>query len=588
MTMNAIDHLSGLATMPTTLIELLEMRAESNAVSQGYTFLADGKEKGSMTFAQLSRQARAIGAALQKHNMVGEKALLLYPSGLEFISAFFGCLYGGVIAVPVYPPNPARLDRTLPRLLSIMKDSMPKVVLTTKEILGIAQYLFSEDPDFQSLVWVATDELDNNIAADWQEPEISGNTIAFLQYTSGSTSIPKGVMVSHGNLLSNEEMIRKAFCQSERSVVISWLPLYHDMGLIGNVIQPLYVGGSCIFMSPTDFLHRPFRWLEAISRYRGTTSTGPNFAYDLCVRKISAEQRETLDLSSWQQALNGAEPVRKETLERFIEAFQPCGFKRETFYPCYGLAEATLLVAGARNAANVVMLNVDRNALEAHNIVVCPEEKEETVTLVGCGQLPPDQELVIVDPATLRECPPDKTGEIWVKNSSVALGYWNRPEETEYTFRSMLADSGRGPFLRTGDLGFIKDGELFITGRLKDLVVIRGENHYPQDIEWNVERSHNSLRQGCSAAFSIEINGSEQLAVCAEVERDSTDLDYHEVALAIRRAVAKYHFIHVYSVALLKAGNIPKTSSGKIQRNACRSGLLSGELETIEVITYHA
>jgi acyl-CoA synthetase (AMP-forming)/AMP-acid ligase II len=586
---------------PVTLIELLRRRALGQPDELAYTFLVDGETKEvHLTYEEVDRQARAIGALLQSLVKTGERALLLYPSGLEYVAAFLGCLYAGVVAVPVYPPDPVRLERTLPRFRAIANDARPSVALTTSPILSMVESLFTMEPDFQAMHWLATDNLDDDLAAEWRDPEVNSDSLAFLQYTSGSTAAPKGVMVSHGNILHNERTIQQAFGHTEKSTVFGWLPLYHDMGLIGNVLQPLYIGARCILMSPLDFLQRPFRWLQAISRYQARTSGGPNFAYDLCVRKITPEQRATLDLSSWEVAYNGAEPIRRETLERFAATFEPCGFHREALYPCYGLAEATLFVSGGLKSAPPIFHTVQGAALERNRVVAVSPEDEEAQTLVGSGRTWTDQKIVIVDPESLTRLPPDRVGEVWVSGANVARGYWNLTRETERTFRAYLADTGEGPFLRTGDLGFLKDGELFITGRLKDLIIIDGRNHYPQDIELTVEKSHPALRPGCCAAFSVDVGGKERLVVVTEVDRrykperrpgqvepgsDSApglSSGAEEIIKTIRQAVAEYHDVRAYDVLLLKAGSMPKTSSGKIQRHACRADFLAGVLDVWE------
>src|SRR4051812_47847830 len=377
-------------------------------------------------------------------------------------------------------------------------------------------------------------------------------------------------MVSHANILDNERMIQNAFATKPGSVIVGWLPLFHDMGLIGNVLQPLYAGVPCILMSPIDFLQRPLRWLQAISRYRATTSGGPNFAYDLCARKITPEQRAALDLSSWTVAFNGAEPIQPDTLDRFVEAFGPCGFRREAFYPCYGLAEATLIVSGGCPASAAATRCFGATHLKHHRVVEEDATASDARALVGCGQALAGQSLAVVDTATLARCEPDRVGEIWLAGPSVAQGYWEQPLETERSFRARLTDGGEGPFLRTGDLGFIHDGEVFITGRLKDLIIIRGRNYYPQDIELAAERSHPALRAGCSAAFSVEVDGAEQLAIVLEVDRQHRNPDAEALAGAIRMAIADQHALRVYAVVLIKHGSIPKTSSGKIQRHVCR------------------
>jgi acyl-CoA synthetase (AMP-forming)/AMP-acid ligase II len=597
----------------STLLELLISRAQNQPDKVAYTFLQDGEtEAGKLTYKELDQQARAIAHQLQSLNATGSRALLLYPSGLEFIAAFFGCLYAGVVAVPAYPP---RRNQNMSRLQAIIADAQATVALTTASLLGNIEERFAETPELSELRWLATDSIASDLATAWQEPEVNSDTLAFLQYTSGSTGTPKGVMVSHGNLLHNCSMIQKCFADTPNSRGVSWLPPYHDMGLIGGVLQPLYVGASMILMSPVAFLQKPFRWLQAISDFKATTSGGPNFAYELCVRRVTPEQRASLDLSSWELAFTGAEPVRAETLEQFAATFESCGFRNEAFLPCYGMAETTLLVSGGVKTDSPIIRQVNGAALEQNRVVTVANAQEGTRTLVGCGQSWLDQTIVIVDPESLTLCPADKVGEIWVSGSSIAQGYWNRPEETKQAFHAYLADTGvsversvpensaaaskelavatqgssgatgqsSGPFLRTGDLGFLQDGELFITGRIKDVIIIRGQNHYPQDIELTVEKSHPALRPGCGAAFAVEVKGSERLVVVQEVERTYLrKLDVNEVVGSIRQAVAAEHALQVYATVLVKTGSIPKTSSGKIQRHACRSGFLAGSLSVVE------
>jgi natural product biosynthesis luciferase-like monooxygenase protein/FkbM family methyltransferase len=560
------------------LVELLRARAEHQPARTAYTFLVDGEaEEVSLTYGELDRRARATAAMLQRMGAAGQPVLLLYPPGLAYVSAFFGCLYASAVAVPVYPP---RSKRSLPRLAAVVSDARPTVALTTEqELLRVTTTLPPSSP-LRALQWVRTDGGDG-LADEWRDPGLTGETLAFLQYTSGSTAAPKGVMLTHENLLQNLRMIQHAFGQTEQSVIVGWLPLYHDMGLIGNVLQPLYCGARCVLMSPLSFLQRPLRWLKAISRYRATTSGGPNFAYELCVRQIGPPERESLELESWDVAFNGSEPVRYETLERFAEAFAPCGLRREAFLPCYGLAEATLFVAGGSKSAPPVVSTVHRPSLEENRVVTAEEGDREASKLVGCGRGEEGQKILIVDPETQSPCPPQSVGEVWVSGPNVARGYWNRPEESESTFHARVAGTGEGPYLRTGDLGFVRDEELFLTGRIKDLIIIRGRNYYPQDIELTVERSHAGLRPGCGAAFTVEAAGEERLVVAQEVERRYRELDAAAVVGAIRQAVAEEYELQVYAVVLLKHGSIPKTSSGKIQRRACRDRFLDAELNAL-------
>ncbi len=565
----------------TSLVELLRHRARRQPDRRAYTFLKDGEtDEVHLTYGQLDRQARAIAGHLQRKDLGGRRVLLLYPPGLDYIAAFFGALYAGCVAVPAYPP---RINRPDPRLEAMVLDSQAVVALTTPSILAGLSRRSENNPALAALQWLSTETLAGDASDSWRDPGSGGHTLALLQYTSGSTTTPKGVMVSHANLLHNQQIIQTAFQHTPETILVSWLPLYHDMGLIGSILQPLYVGFPCILMSPLSFLQKPLRWLQAISRYRATTSGGPDFAYHLCARRVSAEQRAELDLSSWNIAFNGAEMVRAETLEQFSTAFAACGFQPHAFFPCYGLAEATLMVSGGPAEIPPSILTVQAEGMARDEVIARgPHEasEKESRTLVSCGPWL-DQEIIIVDPATSTPCPPHQIGEIWVSGPGVAQGYWNRPAETDHTFRAFLADTGGGPFLRTGDLGFVANGELYLTGRLKDLIIIRGRNYYPQDIELTAEQAHPALQPGAGAAFSVDGDGEEQLALVYELQRRHRHADTEEVALAIRRAVADTHELQVHAIALLKPGTVAKTSSGKIQRHVNRERFLRGELDSI-------
>ncbi|MEO8519744.1 MAG: type I polyketide synthase [Acidobacteriota bacterium] len=568
-----------------TFQDVFRERAALAPDKRAYTFLGDGEQvSATLTYRELDAQARVIAAALQQHGAGRGRALLLYPPGLDFVGAFMGCLYAGVTAIPAYPPHPTRLERTLPRLLSIVADAGPVAVLTTGKLLdGLARSRPLPAP-LEALSWIGTD-LPGSPGAPFREPGLGSDAVAFLQYTSGSTSDPKGVMVTHANLLHNETLIQRAFRHDASTVVVGWLPLYHDMGLIGNLLQPIFLGGSCIMMPPLAFLQQPIRWLRAVSAFRATTSGGPNFAYELCTRKVTEAQRATLDLGGWHIAFNGAEPVRAETLARFAEAFQPCGFRRSAFLPCYGLAEGTLYVSGdERRDLGAELRDVDARALGA-NLLAPAAAAADARSLVGCGQSPPEQEVVVVDPDTLHEAEDGRVGEIWVAGPSVAAGYWNRPEATAQTFGARLPD-GRGPFLRTGDLGFLSDGQLFVTGRQKDLIVIRGQNYYPQDIELTAEDSHPAIMTAGAAAFSVEADDGEQLVVLVEVNRryraaGGGTLDLPDILRAIRLAVTDEHQLQPWAVLALDASSIPKTSSGKVRRHLCRRMFLEGGFEAL-------
>ncbi|HYW19656.1 MAG TPA: amino acid adenylation domain-containing protein [Nodularia sp. (in: cyanobacteria)] len=562
-----------------TLVDLLRYRSTKQTNNtDAFTFLPDGEtQKITVNYQELDRLSRAIASQLQVLNLTGQRALLLYPPGLDYLAAFFGCLYAGVVAVPAYPP---RNQRNTPRILAILKDAQAAVILTTSVISSQIKNLLTDKFDTDNLHWLTTDNLNPGIEAAWQQPLINQETLAFLQYTSGSTGTPKGVMLSHGNLLHNAAVTRQYMEHTCSSKFVTWLPAYHDMGLIGGILQPLYSGFSCIMMPPASFLQRPYRWLKTISDYGGTTSGAPNFAYELCIEKITPEQRSTLDLSSWSVAFNGAEPIRQETLERFAQTFAECGFRPEAFYPCYGMAEATLMVSGSVKSALVKTKTLQKTALECNHVIDAADNVDNSIQIVSCGQVVPQQQIVIANPATLTRCVSNEVGEIWVSGPSIGYGYWNRTEETEQTFHAYLQDTGEGPFLRTGDLGFLHNGELFVTGRAKDLIIIRGRNIYPQDIELSAERSHKMLRVGSVAAFAVEVEKEERLVVVQELDFRAKP-NTEEVTAAIRQAITEEHEIQVYAVVLIKAGTIPKTSSGKIQRRATKAIFLAGTLEVV-------
>jgi 8-amino-7-oxononanoate synthase len=572
-----LDHLPGSFFGPSNLVDMLRHRAAHQPGDPAFHYLVDGETDEILwSYAELDRRARAIAAWLQSLGLQGERALLLYPAGLDFIAAFFGCVYAGVVAVPAYPP---RKNRSVERIEAIADDAEAKVALTTHEVLARVQGTLDENPGLKSLHWGATDQFPSSLERDWRHPDVHGDTLAFLQYTSGSTGTPKGVMLSHANLIHNSALICHAFEHTRSGVGVFWLPSYHDMGLIGGILQPMYVGRPNVLMSPMSFLQKPLRWMQAITRYKGTVSGGPNFAYDLCLRRITPEERQTLDLSTWSLAFNGAEPIRPETIAEFTRTFEPCGFRPEAFYSCYGLAEATLMVTGGFKTSLPIVRAFDAKSLEGNQVVEALPDEEGARTLVGCGAALLDQEVVIVDPETMTHLPDSRVGEIWVAGPSVAQGYWRRAEETANTFRAYLKDSGRGPYLRTGDLGFVHNGELFVTGRLKDLIIIHGRNHYPQDIEQTVERAHPLLRAGACGVFTVDISGRERLGVVAEIDRgrNRTPEELEEVFAAIRRTVSADHEVPVDAIVLIKSGSIPKTSSGKIQRHACRNGFLRGK-----------
>lgn len=570
----------------TSFVDVLRRHAEDRSSRTAISFLQNGEEEQeNVSYAELDSRARAIGALLLKEGLQGERALLLLPSGPGFITAFLGCLYAGVVAVPAFPLHFGNSRRGESWFRSIAADARPRVAFATPEMIARLPKA-GGDPLISSIRWLSPQTVDPFLAEEWSGPAVREDTIAFLQYTSGSTSSPKGVMVSHDNLLHNMRGIQAACGTTKDSTVATWLPLYHDMGLIGTVLQPLYLGAQCVLMEPTAFLQKPACWLRAISRYRVHSSSAPNFAYELCTRKVSPEEKAGLDLSTWRVAVNGAEPVRPETMERFVSAFSQCGFRAEAFYPSFGLAESTLMVTGGHAAQVPGLMRVSAEGLE-RNLVRGPSNDEAERVLVGCGTVLLGQQVKIVDPNALETCEPGSVGEIWVSGASVAQGYWNRTEETAATFEGRLSSGSDTRFLRTGDLGFFSEGQLFITGRLKDLIILHGRNLYPHDIELTVQRCHPGLRQGCGAAFAVELNGHEALVVLQEVERNS-DVSLEKLVSEIRKAVLLEHGIQIYSLLLLKQGSVPKTTSGKIKRAACRAGFLAGKIQALASSTLPA
>jgi amino acid adenylation domain-containing protein len=540
--------------------------------------LKDGEiEERTITYRELDLAARSVAALLEKHSALGDRVLLLYPPGLNFIVALCACFYGGRVAVPAYPPRP---NRGADRLIGIIQDAAPAVALTSSEVKTKALHRFVKEKAFQELAVVTTDSASPDASERWQPVTLDPGMLAVLQYTSGSTSIPKGVQVTHANLMQNEELIQHAFAQTEHDLVVGWLPVYHDMGLMGNVLQPLYCGAESILMPPTSFLQSPVRWLAAISRYRATTSGGPNFAYEFCCNRITAEQKANLDLSSWRVAFSGAEPVRAQSLKRFATEFRDCGFRSSAFVPCYGLAESTLFVSGGITSTGPVIQALQAEALERNQVISASSEEPDCRLLVGCGEAGAGHEVCIVDPERLTRCEAGTVGEIWVAGPSVANGYWNRRQETADTFEARLADIGKGPYLRTGDLGFLLNEELFITGRRKDLIIIRGRNHYPHDLEETAEKAHPALRACVGAAFSIDTEGEERLVLVHEMN-PRTQAETGAVIAAVRQAIAKEHELQVHAVVLTRPGEIPRTTSGKIQRFLCRNAFLAGNLELL-------
>lgn len=548
--------------MPTSLVDILRWRADHQPHQLAYRFLVDGEQtEDIITYKQLDRKAQSIAAWLQKHTQMGDRVLLLFPPGLDFIAAYLGCLYAGNIAIPAYPPHPVRLEKSLPNLLRIQANASPTAALLTQQLLYSINAKTDLAAGFSKLQFLATDQSSiDQLHAQWQVPSLSGDEIAFLQYTSGSTRTPRGVMISHQNLLHNLQLIETAFGVNPTSQGIIWLPPYHDMGLIGGILAPLYSGIPVTLMPHLIFLQRPLRWLQAISNYKGSISGGPNFAYDLCVKKIKIAQRDELDLSNWEVAFNGAEPIHPHILDRFADYFAPCGFRKEAFFPCYGLAEGTLMVTGGPRLRPLITAQNNR---------------------VSSGQNLAQQDLRIVDPETHTPCKEGETGEIWVRGPSIAKGYWNHPEATTETFGGRLHDEEKS-FLRTGDLGMIQNGELFVTGRLKNLIIIDGKNHHPHDIETTVKGSFPAIYATGCAAFSVEREGKEKLIIVVEINPRMAP-DPQEIIKTIRKQVAANHDLKVADIKLCMPGAIARTTSGKIRHFLCKEHYLT---ETLKEITY--
>jgi acyl-CoA synthetase (AMP-forming)/AMP-acid ligase II len=533
----------------TTLLEMLRARAASQPDDLAYTFLADGENPvDELTWSVLDRAARAVAATLQARLQPGDRALLVYPPGLSFIAGFFGCIYAGVLAVPVMPPQSSRSGRSADRLAAIIADSDAQCVLTSSDLRE--RLLDAIDP---RTARIATDGISYDEAHGWRAPSLHPEAIAFLQYTSGSTALPRGVMVSHGNLLHN---LNAAFYLGDNAadtVSVSWLPVTHDMGLIEGVLQPAFSGCPAYLMSPAAFLQRPVRWLRAMSTYRATRSGGPNFAYDIAATRVSAADRNSLDLRAWRTAYNGAEPVRHDTMASFASAYATAGFRADAFRPCYGLAESTLLVTSTRW-----------------------DPASANGPPVSCGRPAAGTIVRIVDPVTHAACADDEPGEIQVSGPSVARGYWNRPLESSQVF--VTSDQTR--WLRTGDLGSLHNGELHVTGRIKDLLIVRGAKHFPQDLERTAERRHPAVRIGGVAAVAVgsHVRG-DRIALIAEIDpRDMAESGREHLVGDLRQAIADEHGIQLYGVALVPPGTVPKTTSGKLQRFLCRDAWMNDTL----------
>lgn len=560
-----------------TFVDVLRRRADTHPDRTALIFLPDGEKEGTRwTYADLDRRARATAAELAAVAQPGDRVLLLVPASADFVSAFFGCLYAGMLPVPAYPP---RNRRHMPRVEAILRDTDARVMLTgSGAIEQVREWLDRDGNGDRHLM--SADLVDDGSAAAWRAPHLAPDGLAFLQYTSGSVGHPKGVEVTHANLLANQRMIQRRFEHDDRSAVVSWLPLFHDMGLVGNLMQPLFVGAFTVLMPPTTFLERPIRWFQAITRYRPYTTGAPNFAYALSLRSIGAEDRTTFDLGSLRNLYVGAEPIDAALMRRFMATFADCGLRSASMLACYGMAETTLLSTCGGPRMDPVFLSVAPAPPRAgHENAAATQARSRT--LVGCGGWGDEQTLLIVDPETRQPVADGLEGEIWIQGPHVARGYWNRPAETAETFGARLA-SGEGPFLRTGDLGLVRDGELFVTGRIKDILIVRGANVYPSDIERTVAASHPDLQPDAGAVFSVAIDSEDAVVIVQEVRRQALRrLDGDAIGDAIRRAVFEEHELPVHAIVLVKPMAVPKTSSGKVQRLACKASYADGTLPQV-------
>ena len=594
---------------PCDLAEMLRLRAAINPDRRGFIYIEDASQvEVELTFGELHRRAAGIAAMLDERGARGQRVLLLYPTGIDYVAAFYGCLYAGAIAVPAYPPDPTRLDRSLPRLMAIVNDCLPTLALTVKRFLPLLRLISAQSlvvgavkrlplahrfagPRMErlasvdasaltSIPWIPTDRIDSSVGACWQGQPIHPTDVAYLQYTSGSTAEPKGVMITHAEVLANGRMANALLHVDGESTAVGWVPLYHDLGLVCYVLLGVLIGYRCVLISPLHFLKRPAFWLESIARFRGVNNAAPNFAYDLCVRKTTPEQRAAFDLTCWRIAGNGGEVVRADTLSRFSEAFAVSGFQRRAFYPTFGLAEAVLFASIGKSPESEARVR----AVDAHSLnrgsVRDAEAGRPSIDLVSCGTPGTGHRAIAVDPQTFCACAEDRVGELWVGGPSVPQGYWNRPQASDDVFHAYMVGGDGSRWLRTGDLGFIDRGEVYVTGRIKDLVIVRGVNYYPQDIETTAQSVSSVLRPGCGAAFSVDEEYEEHLVLLQELDSKAL-AGASQIAAGIRTAVATAHGIAPGRIVFVAIRSLPKTSSGKLQRSACRAEWLAGRLKVL-------
>ncbi len=575
----------------SNFISILQM-IETNALEKPDEIVFASLQNGTaptdtLTYAQLRDAVASVAQHLRTLAAPGERVILLYEHAFDFVVPFIACLYAGLIAVPTPLPNTFTAKRVLSRMQGILQDAKPVLVLTTSDNLSSLESTYGDSLGGSNLHWVATDQI-SSAAEKWSPVDAEAGQVAYLQYTSGSTSSPKGVMVTFGNITHQVDYLSRLWVKDGQITgMVCWMPYYHDMGLFSGIFFPIYQRIPCYLMSPVTFIRHPEYWLEAVSSFRASHTVGPVFAYELCSQKLTPEQVARLDLSCLKLACLGAEPIRAGIIEEFIKVFEPFGFSPKAVQPGYGLAEATLGVTGNPVGAGAIMVSFDKADLADRRAT--PSDSPAATLLISSGRNFSDVPVLIVNEKTLRKCGPGEIGEIWVGGDSVAAGYWNKEEENRRVFQAFTTDTNEGPFLRTGDLGFIHEGFIYIAGRIKDMMIFQGQNFYPQDIEWVVQESHPALQSGACAAYSIDVDDHERLVITQEVmEKRPDQAMLEQIASAIRRAVATHHGISVHAVVLIRRGTIPKTSSGKIQRHAARQDFLTGKTESVLHISYSA
>lgn len=561
-----------------SLIDILMNHANRQGDETAYVHWLPNQEiHQRVSFQQLHHRTQAIASALQQQLPAGSRIVLAFPTGIDFIVSFMGCLYAGMIAVPVYPPF---AKKEWPRFVNIVQDCGASLICTRSERIELMQDGCKQYQSIQHIPCFAVDALYSNTTLVWNKPTIKHSDIAFLQYTSGTTGNPKGVMVTHGNIMANQAMITEIFQHTTNSIVAGWLPMYHDMGLIGTVLNPMYVGFKSVLMEPIVFLRHPYRWLKVISEYQVTTSGAPNFAYDYCVDRINVREKSTLDLSSWSIAFSGAEKVQMRTIRNFSRAFSECGFRKESFLPCYGLAEATLFVTGKPSGQPVTSIKIDKNKLAVHEVSK-PQTDTDAILITSCG-VSVQSKVTIVDPDSKQLCPPSRVGEIWLSGPHVTKGYFNKQHTTDQIFNAQITHNNGGTYLRTGDLGFIENGELYVTGRIKEMIIIRGKNYYPQDIELIAQVNNAILRTGAGTAFGIELDNEEKVVLVQEINKKFLkDFDPGLVYADIRTNLISGLKLDIHEIVLVRQGTIPMTSSGKISRQLVREYYLANRLEAV-------